>query len=119
MPATYPAIISTYDPAVEAALAQLDMADDALRLLDDSADGHRARAQIRREMAQSPANAMATLALRRQSETGEEGTSVVKPLLVAMGYPPALIDAHLPEAQRLYAKSVLASQKALRHGRAS
>lgn len=119
MPATYPGIISSFDPRVEAALAQLDTADDALRLLDDSADGRRARAQIRREMAERPANAMVNLALRRQRETGEEGTSIVKPLLVAMGYPASLVDAHLPQAQRLYAKAILASQKALRHGRAT
>lgn len=115
----HPPIISCFDPNYDAASAQLDTIEDALSLLDDSEHGAQAKAQIRREMAQSPAKAMVNIALRRQSQTGETGTDVVVPLLTAMGYDPAIIQAHMPEAKRLYAKAILASQKALRHGRAS
>lgn len=119
MTQTFPSIISTFDPTVEAALAQMDTPSDALALLDDSQTSKAVRAQIREDWLADPAQAMVNIALRRQAETGEEGTDIVKPLLLAMGYDGMVIDAHTPRAKQLYAKAVRASQKALQHGRAS
>lgn len=119
MTQSHPGIISCFDPRVEAALAQLDTPEDALALLDDSQSSKAVREQIRTEWAKDPAQAMVNIALRRQAETGEDGTDIVKPLLVAMGYDSLIIDAHTPRAKGLYAQAMKASQKALQHGRAT
>lgn len=127
MHSTHTPIISHFDPDIDAArgmLAQADTVDDAFTVMQADVYGRSAKAQIRREMAGCKATAMANLALRRRADTGEDGISMVFPVLEAMGFDRTVLLASLIEAQRLYALGVEASQKhvtqkVLRHGRAT